>query len=303
MCRLFGMHGGTRPVAATFWLLEAPDSLAVQSRREPDGTGLGWYDAAGRPRVERSPVAAYADRRFAEQARHVRSRTFLAHVRFASTGGLQVHNTHPFEQDGRMLAHNGVVGDLPRLDAELLELGTRDLVRGETDSERVLALITAHTRSAGGDLTAGLTSAVRWIAGNLPLYALNLVLISPDELWALRYPDTHDLLVLSRAPGGPAGGRHLDAASAPGSIRVRSGDLADTPAVLVASERLDEDPGWRSLPPGGLLHVGSDLKTRITTVLDEPPAYPISLAELDEQAARSQRPVADRSDPPAADLA
>ncbi|MDQ1741328.1 MAG: hypothetical protein QOE53_2980 [Pseudonocardiales bacterium] len=40
MCRLFGMSGGARRVRATFWLLEAPDSLARQSRREPDGTGV-----------------------------------------------------------------------------------------------------------------------------------------------------------------------------------------------------------------------------------------------------------------------
>ena len=47
MCRLFGMTGGGEPVAASFWLLEAPDSLSVQSRREPDGTGLGVFDADG----------------------------------------------------------------------------------------------------------------------------------------------------------------------------------------------------------------------------------------------------------------
>ena len=41
MCRLFGLSGAPRTVRATFWLVEAPDSLAVQSRREPDGTGLG----------------------------------------------------------------------------------------------------------------------------------------------------------------------------------------------------------------------------------------------------------------------
>ena len=44
MCRLFGMSAGTEPVKATFWLLEAPDSLAQQSRREPDGTGVGYFD-------------------------------------------------------------------------------------------------------------------------------------------------------------------------------------------------------------------------------------------------------------------
>jgi predicted glutamine amidotransferase len=40
MCRLFGMSAGAERAQATFWLLDAPDSLTTQSHREPDGTGL-----------------------------------------------------------------------------------------------------------------------------------------------------------------------------------------------------------------------------------------------------------------------
>ena len=36
MCRLFGL-AAVEPVRAAFWLLEAPDSLAEQSRRNPSG--------------------------------------------------------------------------------------------------------------------------------------------------------------------------------------------------------------------------------------------------------------------------
>jgi hypothetical protein len=38
--------------------------------------------------------------------------------------------------------------------------------------------------------------------------------------------------------------RHFDAATAGGRVRARSGRLARDRAVIVASERLDEDPGW-----------------------------------------------------------
>src|SRR5438270_439861 len=75
MCRLFGMSGGPGPVRATFWLLEAPDSLAQQSRREPDGTGLGYFEADGTAVVRKQPLAAYEDREFAREAKEVRSRT------------------------------------------------------------------------------------------------------------------------------------------------------------------------------------------------------------------------------------
>ena len=41
MCRLFGLTAGPARIQATFWLLDAPDSLAVQSHRNADGSGIG----------------------------------------------------------------------------------------------------------------------------------------------------------------------------------------------------------------------------------------------------------------------
>jgi glutamine amidotransferase len=139
---------------------------------------------------------------------------------------------------------------------------------------------------------AGIAAAARWIAEELPVYALNLVLVTADALWALRYPDTHELFVLRRGAGGPTGSRHLEHASAAGSIRVRSGDLATIPAVVVASERMDEDAGWRAIESGHLLHVDADLQVRSTQVLHAPPRHRLTLADLDPRAAASQRPVA-----------
>jgi predicted glutamine amidotransferase len=288
VCRLFAMTGGSEPVAASFWLLEAPDSLSVQSRREPDGTGLGVFDPNGTPRVDKWPIAAYEDRAFAEEARHVTSTTFLAHIRYASTGAVELTNTHPFQQRGRLFAHNGVVEDLELLDAQLGR--HRALVVGDTDSERVFALITKHIEATGRDVTAGLVAACRWIASHLPVYALNVVLTTPDGLWALRYPDTHRLYVLERSAGGSRGDRHLDAASAAGAVRVRSGHLSARPAVIIASEPMDADPGWRLMAPGELVHVDVDLQVDAKVVIDNPPARMLTLADLRPQAAASQHP-------------
>jgi predicted glutamine amidotransferase len=286
MCRLFGMSGGHEPVSATFWLLEAPDSLALQSRREPDGTGLGYFDPDGHPVVEKQPLAAYEDQAFAREAREATSPTFIAHVRYASTGAVAPENTHPFEQAGRLFAHNGVVGDLPALERELGDAMSG--VRGDTDSERYFALVTREIDRAG-DVGSGITRAARWIAEHLPVFALNLILVDRENLWALRYPDVHELHVLERAPGGHGGGRHLDQASARGSVRVRSGELASRAAVVVASEPMDEDTGWRALEPGELIHVDRDLKVTRSRALDDPPAHQLTLADLDPRAAASQR--------------
>lgn len=286
MCRLFGMSGGDEPVQATFWLLEAPDSLAEQSRREPDGTGLGVFTADGKPEVFKQPLAAYEDQAFAREARSVTSRTFVAHVRYASTGGLVRKNTHPFEQRDRLFAHNGVIGDLGALERELGD--EMALVGGDTDSERYFALITREIERTG-DVGEGIASAARWVAANLPVFAINCVLITDSDLWALRYPDVHELYLLERKAGGPTGSRHLEHASARGSIRVRSGDMASRPAVVVATERMDEDTGWREMEPGELLHVDGSLNVTRRRVLTDPPAHPLTLADLDPKAAASQQ--------------
>lgn len=286
MCRLFGLSAAPRRVRATFWLLEAPDSLAQQSRREPDGTGLGTFATDGIPQMDKRPIAAYADQRFAREAKERESTTFIAHVRYASTGGLDPRNTHPFEQHGRLFAHNGVIENLPALEAELGDY--RTLVTGDTDSERFFALITKYIDRHDGDIGAGITAAARWVAGTLPVYAINLILTTPMELWALRYPDTHDLFVLNRAAGGPHGDRHLDHASPAGRIRTRSGELAVHPAVVVASERMDEDPSWLALHAGELLHVDDRLELTRQTILDHPPRHLLSLDQLGIHAAASQ---------------
>jgi len=266
MCRLFAMNAGSEPTRATFWLLDAPDSISTQSHREPDGTGLGWFDAERRPHISKQPIAAYGDARFAREAREVYSSTFIAHVRFATTGALNVLNTHPFEQDGRLFAHNGVVGDLPALEAHLGE--DRRLVKGDTDSERYFALITREIAAAGGDIGAGIGAACTWVAQNLPIVSINFVLATVDGLWALRYPDKDTLYLLECPPGEP-----LEKSTGLG-WRVHSDAGAERALVLLASEPLDDDERWQPLTAGELLHIPHTLEVSRRVILEHPPAQP-----------------------------
>ena len=288
MCRLFAITTGRRSARATFWLLDAPDSLAEQSRRQPDGTGIGWFDEDGMPFVDKAPIPALEDEIFWCEARTIESQSFLAHVRFASTGGLSPQNTHPFEQAGRLFAHNGVIEDLPKLEAELGD--AMELVAGETDSERYFALVTKKIEEHDGDVGAGFTDAVRWIAAELPLHSINMLMASGPELWALRYPEPNSLYILERPAGGSSGDRTLDQTSREGRMRVHSGDLVEVPSVVFATERMDEDPGWRNLEPGELVHVDADLRVSCEIVLPEPPAHFLTAEQLREQAAASQAP-------------
>jgi predicted glutamine amidotransferase len=279
------MSGGRRTVHATFWLLDAPDSLAVQARRDPDGTGLGYYDRRRRLVLHRCPLPAYEDQTFVRMARRASSSTFIAHVRFASGSPVSLDNTHPFQQHDRLFGHNGLLRGVDELEAELGPY--MSLVHGDTDSERFFALITREIERAEGDVTTGLEAAASWVAEHLPIYALNLVLTTTNGVWALRYPDTHELLVLERAAGGRHN-RHFDGTSVSGFLRVHSMDLLGHPAVVIASEALDDSQEWRPLEPGELVHVGPDLVVASRMALPGPPAHRLTYADLHPEEAASQ---------------
>lgn len=284
MCRLFGLHAGTDVVTATFWLLDAPDNLAEQSRRNPDGTGLGVFDGQGQPQVRKQPIAAWQDSDFATEAHQMTGTTFIAHVRYATTGSHDVVNTHPFLQDGRIFAHNGVLEGLDVLDERLREVGTAHLVRGQTDSERVFALITASIRRYDGDVRAGLLDAMGWLAANVPIYAVNVLLSTATGLWALRYPQTHELYVSDRREI-PAGRQfHLRTKR----IRAESDHLRVRPSVVFATERMDDDPRWRLIEPGELVHVDRGLQITSDLVLPDPPRHQLRLEELSAAAQAAQ---------------
>ena len=292
MCRLFGMTAGTEPVKATFWLLDAPDSVEAQSRRNADGSGIGFFDAAGRPVLDKQPEPAFGDEEFSREARQAESATFVAHVRWATAGGRTVANTHPFAMHGRIMAHNGGFGELERLASQLG--GYRRLVLGDTDSERYFALITQQADAHGGDVGAGLAAAARWIGERLPVSSLNAIVAAPGELWALRYPGQHALHVIERPagnsrPAGQPGPAVAPAAARPAAaaavgLHVRSSTssvhapaLRYVPTVVVASEELDGERGWRMLADGELIHVRPDLTVESAIVIPEPPARLVPL--------------------------
>ncbi len=268
MCRLFGLTAETARVRATFWLLDAPDSLEAQSHRNADGSGIGFFDAAGAPVLDKQAEPAFEDEEFIHEAKQAESATFVAHVRYATAGGRTVRNTHPFAARGRIMAHNGGFGELARLEEQLGSY--RGLVLGDTDSERYFALITQQADAHGGDVGAGIAAAARWIAANLPLSSLNTIVAAPGELWALRYPAQHALHIIERPAGPGAGKAGLHVRSATSSVHVPALDAAAS--VVIASEELDGEDGWRMLAPGELVHVGPGLGVESAVVIAEPPA-------------------------------
>ena len=194
---------------------------------------------------------------------------------------MAVRNTHPFLQDDRIFAHNGVVTGLDLVDGRLRELGVDDLVQGDTDSERIFALITACIRRRDGDVGAGIVDAVGWLAETVPIFAVNMLLSTATDMWALRYPETHELYLLDRRDVA----RRLRMRS--DRITAHSDELTLDASVLFASEPMDDDD-WQLLAPGELVHVNADLQIDCRIAFRDPPKHQLRHEDLTAQAAASQ---------------
>jgi predicted glutamine amidotransferase len=246
MCRLFGMLS-PEPVAASFWLLGATDSVVDQSYRNPDGTGLAHY-VGPRPVVEKHPIAAYEDRQFAAEAHSAHSHLFVAHVRHATRGEARTENTQPFSRGSLVFAHNGTIDGLEELPETL------GLFLGETDSERYFALLYHHIGEARDTIT-GIRKSVDWIRKNCTYTSLNFLLADGDSLYVLRLPGKEGLFV-----------RYLEAEEelrCLSSYGTRTEGHVPQGAILFASERIDPAPSWRELEPGTLMIANRDLRLEL----------------------------------------
>jgi len=186
-----------------------------------DGFGVGWYPAPGSDAARyRSASPIWSDIAFPDVARTTCTTGALAAVR-AATEGMPVVATAaaPFGEGRWLFSHNGVVRGWPDAVAPLAaELPVSDLLRldAPTDAALLWAMVRHRLRDRHdpGVVLAGVVAAV---AAASPGSRLNLLLTDGRTVWATAWD--HALSVRSTAD-----------------------------RALVASEPLDGDPGWKSVP-------------------------------------------------------
>jgi gamma-glutamyl hercynylcysteine S-oxide hydrolase len=153
------------------------------------------------------------------------SGAILAAVRSATVGMPVTESAAaPFHDGPWLFSHNGRVDGWPDSVAEVAAgLPVRDLITldAPTDSALLWALVRARLRT-GASLADALSSVVSLVAAAAPGSRLNLLLTDGRSIAATVHG--HALSVLSTAD-----------------------------SVLVASEPLDDDPGWRPVPERSLL--------------------------------------------------
>jgi glutamine amidotransferase len=263
MCRLLGIIA-SEPTQFGLVLTEAPRCLATLSREHPDGWGIAIHDAE-RWMLQKGTERAGDDRRFRELATASRGHVLVAHVRQKTVGPTRLENTHPFERDGWVFAHNGTI---TRQDAVRARCSPRRLaeITGDTDSELLFAYILTRLEESGllsldsEDARTGATRVLEGISAQLReerVGAFNYLLSDGATCFAHR--SGRSLFLLERGPSDPVRGEREVAEGA----AITTCWTARRRAIFIASERITDEP-WRELPEGTLLRVDRDPDPRIS---------------------------------------
>jgi glutamine amidotransferase len=147
MCRLLGIAAESATRFA-MCLCEAPRSIAIQSREQRDGWGAAVYVDGASWLVAKRPVCAEDDAAFASAATATAGVVLVAHVRARTVGAVSAANTHPFQRDGWVFAHNGTVSDVGHLRSRT-SLSRQGELEGETDSELLFAYLLSRLDECG----------------------------------------------------------------------------------------------------------------------------------------------------------
>ncbi|MCK6480175.1 MAG: class II glutamine amidotransferase [Planctomycetes bacterium] len=248
---------------------QSVDAREFEERLNGDGFGVAWYahDVSDEPAVFKSVSPAWSNRNLHSLARVVHSSTILAHVR-AATPGMPVTETncHPFARGRYAFMHNGHVGDFKTVRRPMrrfLSDDSYDAVEGSTDSEHLFGLFLDRVAALGdrqGDdaLALALGQTVRQVGdmqaefGNRDPSYLNIAVSDGVRVAACRFTDgpPEDALSLYYRTG-------RQYICEDGVCRMIDGG-SGKPAVIVSSERLSDDDGWKPVPVNHMVLVRED---------------------------------------------
>lgn len=238
-------------------------SFESQEREEPlngDGFGVAWYthEDSAEPGLFRSITPAWNNPNLHSIARAVKSHCILAHVRAATqVRSVSESNCHPFVHGPYAFMHNGDLAGFARYRRALLaQLSDQafDAIRGGTDSEHLFAMLVDELARHASlpPLERLARSLERAVQGALSLAALhapdeastlNLALSDGRAAVALRF--TTDRSYAGESLHLHRGRRYV---CEDGMCRMLAPEDGAAGAVIVASERLSDDPGWEMVP-------------------------------------------------------
>jgi glutamine amidotransferase len=261
-------------------------SFKSRMREEPlngDGFGLAWYvpEISKMPAQFRSIQPAWNNINLLHLSRVSVSPVILAHVRAASKGfSVSESNCHPFVADELAFMHNGSVADFKRIKRRLREGLSDDAyhwIHGTTDSEHLFALFRdrLRARKVDANTTPELAMAdsleqtiheIKRLTESFPVVRpsmLNLAVTDGRSAVISRYTTfgeiSHSLYVRT-------GHGYICQDGVCQMIDHEGGE----PTVLVASEPLTEEKGWRAVPQNHFVIIDQHRRVHLRPIAPQP---------------------------------
>lgn len=265
MCRLLIYKGAD--IEMSTLIVRPKHSLIYQSYHSDeraravngDGFGLGWYTDGDPCRIGlfKSTTPAWSNNNLVNISESISSHCFFAHVRDAAFyAPVSEDNCHPFRYQNYLFMHNGHVPKFNMIKRKIqnsLSNEAFDIIKGNTDSEHLFALIIDCLRSKKDQsllsMADSIMKAIHKVeslmeeAGINESAAFNVSLTNGNEVIALRYSslsEGHQETLYYTHPKK----FYCDEG---GEVELREGDTSTS--VVLASEPLSRDLGnWTLLP-------------------------------------------------------
>jgi len=235
------------------------------SDQNPDGWGLGWYDANYHPEIEKEGMDAISPKsQLSKVSKEAQSHIIIAHVRRKGKDGAPAskENAHPFKYNNWLFAHNGEIDREYWLRS--LDNKYKFALQGTTDSEVYFYWI-LHNIEQAGDEIVGIRNALKAVKQRYHT-GLNFLLCNGMMLYAFRYAskkkEYYSLYWLARDASKP---EPVDLVSKETTALFHSKSLKGEKAVLVCSEKLNGE-NWSEISIGYLLEINTNLATKMHNI-------------------------------------
>ncbi|MGC9492279.1 class II glutamine amidotransferase [Vibrio genomosp. F10] len=236
MCRWLAYQGVPRYIDELVYepvhslINQSMDAQKAVTRVNADGFGIGWYNERRSPGQFHEVLPAWSDENLRSLAHHIRSHRFMAHIRSSTGAQVSRANCHPFIIDNWMFMHNGQIGDFESVKFELERQLDKEWYlkkKGSTDSELIFLLALANGLET--DPISSLQKTIQMISNTLKAHRISepfkasICVSDGNAFWVIRYSSDNK----------------------PPTVFISQ----STDAIILASEPLDKERLWKSIPP------------------------------------------------------
>jgi len=271
MCRQLCFKSSTK-TDLTYALKDAENALTVQSKKQKDGWGIGYFSPKGIPMLVKHLEPAHESVHFEDIAGKLVTDNILAHVRKARIGDVTLENCHPFQYGEWLYSHNGIIWEWEKVKPKLLDAidpKYHKEIHGDSDSEPCFYLLLTnlerfthiHGLTDPEPIREAMVKTIRQIhswtdeAGSKRPPILNFLIMNRDVIVASRYGQLQKLFYHQH--------EHFLENTTDGDAAPQREPLR---YVLIVSEKLSGKEKWEPIEEGSIITVNKGLHCEITKI-------------------------------------